>query len=109
MSNRMQIKESSGNVFADLGIVEPERALVKAELVRQICQVLTRRRLTQTEAAKILGVDQAKVSALVRGRLAGFSTDRLLRFLNILDRDVEILVKPKPPSRRRAHIRVVAA
>ena len=63
----------------------------------------------RVEAAKLLGIDQPKVSALMRGRLSGFSTERLIRFLNVLDRDVEIVVKPKPRSRRRGRIKVVAA
>jgi predicted XRE-type DNA-binding protein len=59
------------------------------------------------EAAELLGVDQPKVSALLNGRLAGFSTERLFRFLNALGRDVEIVVKPKPRSRPRARINVI--
>jgi predicted XRE-type DNA-binding protein len=102
------IYESSGNVFADLGLVEPEEALAKAELVRRIGHILKRRRLSQAQAADVLGIDQPKVSALLRGRLSGFSTDRLLRFLNALDRDIEIVIKRKPRSRKQARIRVVA-
>ncbi|MBI5091604.1 MAG: XRE family transcriptional regulator [Candidatus Hydrogenedentes bacterium] len=66
------------------------------------------RRLTQVEAAKLLGVDQAKVSALVCGRLSGFSTDRLFRFLNAPGRDVEVVVRPKPKSRKQAQLRVAS-
>jgi predicted XRE-type DNA-binding protein len=102
------IYESSGNVFADLGLAEPEEALAKAELARRIGHILKRRRLSQAQAADVLGIDQPKVSALLRGRLSGFSTDRLLRFLNALDRDVEIVIKRKPRSRKQARIRVVA-
>ena len=109
MSEDMEIKRSTGNVFADLGVGEPEEALAKAELARQITEVITRRRLSQREAANLLGVDQPKVSTLMRGRLSGFSTERLFRFLNALGRDVEIIVKPKPRSRRRGRVKVVAA
>ncbi|MEE8622712.1 MAG: helix-turn-helix transcriptional regulator [Alphaproteobacteria bacterium] len=109
MSNDIAIEKSSGNVFADLGIAEPEEAQAKAELARQISGIITQRRLSQVAAAKLLGIDQPKVSALMRGRLSGFSTERLIRFLNVLDRDVEIVVKPKPRSRRRGRIKVVAA
>src|SRR5262249_3351202 len=86
--------ESGGNVFADLGIADPEDPLANAELARAISTLITGRHLTQSQAAEVLGIDQPKVSALMRGRLTGFSIDRLLRFLRALDRDVEIVVKP---------------
>ena len=106
--NDTSLTESSGNVFADLGVENPEEALAKAKLARAISVIITRRHLTQTQAASVLGVDQPKVSSLMRGRLAGFSIDRLLRFLLALDRDVEILIKAKPPTRTRARLDVVA-
>jgi predicted XRE-type DNA-binding protein len=108
MTSKIVIKKSSGNVFADLGIPEPETALAKAELARRINLIIKKRGLKQTEAAKLLGIDQAKVSALGRGCLTGFSTERLFRFLNALDRDVEIIVRPKPASRKQAHVTVTA-
>ncbi len=89
-----RISESSGNVFEDLELTEPGTALVKAELARRISGLLEERGLNQSEAAEILGIDQPKVSTLVRGKLAGFSTDRLLKFLVALDCDVEIAVRP---------------
>lgn len=107
MSEKIFIEKSSGNVFADLGFADADELLIKAELVRQICHILRRRRITQARAAKILGIDQPKVSALIRGRLTGFSTDRLLRFLNALDRDIDIVLKTKPRSRKQARIKVV--
>lgn len=105
---KSDVTKSGGNVFADLGISEPEAALAKAELARRINIIIKARGLRQTEAAKLLGIDQAKVSALSRGRLAGFSTDRLFRFLNALDRDVEIVIRTKPTSRKRAHVSISA-
>ncbi|MBI2863485.1 MAG: XRE family transcriptional regulator [Chloroflexi bacterium] len=102
------IFEGSGNVFADLEVENPDEALAKAKLASVIAAIITRRRLTQVQAASMLGVDQPKVSALLRGRLSGFSIDRLLRFLVALDRDVEILVKPKPRTRPRGRVDVVA-
>lgn len=108
MSEPDQIYESSGNVFADLGLPEPEEALAKAELARRIGRIIKSRRLSQAQAADVLGIDQPKVSSLLRGKLSGFSTDRLLRFLNALDRDVEIVIKRKPRSRKQAEIRVIA-
>jgi predicted XRE-type DNA-binding protein len=107
MREPVDVQESSGNVFADLDIPEPEEALAKAELARRISAIIKKRGLSQVEAARLLGFDQPKVSALMRGRLIGFSTDRLLRCLNALDHDIEIVIKRKPRSRKRAHIRVL--
>lgn len=88
------IEESSGNVFADLELKNPEELLAKAQLVQRIADIIAERKLTQAQAAKLLGIDQPKVSALLRGKLEGFSTDRLFRFLNALGRDVEIVIRP---------------
>lgn len=88
------IEESSGNVFADLGVPHPEEFLVKAELAIQINKLIEKRKLNQTDAAKLLGLDQPKISALSRGRLAGFSVERLFKLLAILDQDIEIVIKP---------------
>ena len=106
---RIRVTEGSGNVFADVEIERPEEYLAKAELTRQIVGALDARRVTQTEAARILGVSQPKVSALRNGRLDGFSTERLIRFLNTLGRDVRIVVSEKPRSRGRARLTVRAA
>jgi len=99
----------TGNVFADLGLPRPEERLAKASLALEIERVIRKRGLSQAAAAEALGIDQPKVSALRNGRLNGFSVERLIRFLNALDRDVEIVIKPKPRSRRRGQLRVKAA
>jgi predicted XRE-type DNA-binding protein len=106
MNNKKVIK-SSGNVFADLGINNPEEAMAKADLVLQINKIFKQKHLTQEKAAKLLRIDQPKVSALLNGKLSGFSTDRLIRFLNALGRDVDIVIKFRPRSRKPGHIRVV--
>lgn len=85
-----RVERSRGNVFEDLGLPESGERLVKSEIAARITAILDRRSLTQVEAAKLLSVSQADVSDLVRGKLAGFSTDRLFRFLNALGQDVEI-------------------
>ena len=103
------VTERSGNVFADLGFAEPEEELTKAQLVSHIRQVIKRHRLTQIAAAALMGVDQPKVSALLNGRLANFSSERLMRLLTALDQDVEITVKAKPRNRARGRIRVIGA
>ena len=102
MPEENQVEVSSGNVFAYLGLSNPEERLLKAELVRKISEIITNLNLTQVQAAEILGIDQPKVSLLIRGRLSGFSTDRLMNYLNKLGSDVEITVKPKPESRGNA-------
>ncbi len=108
-TKKIPIYEGSGNVFADVGLHDPEEYLAKAELARQIINAVSARRLTQTQAATILGVGQPKISALRNGHLDGFSTDRLIRFLNVLGQDVRIVVTPKPRSRPRARLIVMAA
>lgn len=90
----VQSVASSGNVFADLGIPNPDLALAKAELVQRIRDIIAERKLTQSRAAALLGLDQPKVSALVRGRVDGYTLDRLFRFLNALGQEVEINVRP---------------
>lgn len=100
--------ESSGNVFADLGLPDADELLARADLALQIGRIVEERGLTQAQAAEVLGVDQPKVSALVRGRLEGFSIERLTRFLNALGQDVEIVVRPKPRFQRRGRTRVVS-
>lgn len=107
MTEEIKVEVSSGNVFADLGLPNPEEMLVKAELASKIGEIIETRNLTQMDAAEILGIDQPKVSALIRGKLAGFSTERLFKFLNALGSDVEISVKPKPESRTVAITTVI--
>lgn len=101
------VHPSSGNVFEDLGVPESAEALVKAELAAKITELIEKRRLTQIEAAKVLGIDQPTVSDLTRGRLRGFSSDRLFRFLNSLGSDVEIVIRSRRRASSRPSIRVV--
>lgn len=96
----------SGNVFADIGVPEPEVALAKAKLARQLAGIIEERGLTQKRAGEILGIDQPKVSALLRGRLRDFSTDRLMQLLTRFDLDVDISVSRKKPDAPTARISV---
>ena len=91
---------SSGNVFADLGLPNPELALAKAELVQRIRAILAERKLSQAQAAELLGLDQPKVSALVRGQVAGYTIDRLVRLLTALGQRIEINVRPSRQADR---------
>jgi len=96
---KIAVTRSSGNVFADLGFERPEEEILKAQLVREIRDILKRRRLTQTKAAERLGLRQPDVSALVTGRVHKFSLERLLRCVRRLDQDVSIVIRPKGRAR----------
>jgi len=84
VERRETVTAGSGNVFADIGLPEPEEELAKAQLASCIRQVIKRQRLTQVMAAFRMGIDQPKVSAILNGRLANFSSDRLMRLLTAL-------------------------
>jgi predicted XRE-type DNA-binding protein len=103
------VTASSGNVFADIGLPEADEELAKAQLASHIRHVLRARRLTQAAAAKLMGIDQPKVSALLNGRLTSFSSERLMRLLTALGQDVEITIKTKPRNRAHGRIRVLKA
>jgi predicted XRE-type DNA-binding protein len=91
---KVRVEESSGNVFADLGLPNPEQELLKARLTLQIHKIVKARGLTQTQAGQLLGIKQPHVSALMRNRAGNFSIGRLIEFLTALGQDVEITVKP---------------
>jgi predicted XRE-type DNA-binding protein len=104
MSDASEYTVGSGNVFADLGHPDPEEALLKAQLAHAISEAIRERKLTQEKAAELLGLDQPKVSAIMRGRLSGFSVHRLLRCLTSLERDVTITVGPRKQERGRIEL-----
>lgn len=104
----VRVTRGSGNVFADLGLSNPEERLAKAELAHAISRVIQERGLTQREAAALMGIDQPKVSHVLRGRLADYSTERLMNFLRSLGRDVEIVIRRAPKSRKRGRLHVAA-
>ena len=98
----------SGNVFADLGFKNADEILARSELLVRIADIIKDRKLSQAAAAKVLGLKQPDVPALLRGRyLRRFSIDRLMRFLVALGHDVEIVVKPSARQGGRAQISVV--
>ena len=105
MQNR-ESTPSSGNVFADLNLPQADDLLAKAELAAKIIAEIERQRMTQTQAAAVLGIDQPKISALKQGKLSGFSIERLMRLLLRLGRDVEITVKGRSKSGSAARLRV---
>ncbi len=109
MPETIKVEVGSGNVFADLGLPNPEEHLAKAELASRIGEAIRQKRLTQAATAELLGIDQPKVSRLLRGQLANFSVERLIHFLTLLGRDVEIVVKLAPRARRQGRVRVIEA
>jgi predicted XRE-type DNA-binding protein len=106
MTEEMQVHSSSGNVFAELGLANPDELMLKAELVDRIDELISARQLTETEAAELLGIDRSTLSALIRGKLSAFSTESLFRFLNALGSNVEIriTVNSKPNVQAGTHI-----
>jgi len=100
----MQITESTGNVFADLALPNPEQELLKAQLTLQIYRMVKQRGLTHTQAAKVLGVKGPQVSLLMGNRSGTFSVGRLIDFLAALGQDVEITVRPTRKERRRMSV-----
>jgi predicted XRE-type DNA-binding protein len=103
---QVDVIRGTGNVYADLGFGNPSEELAKARLAMLLGDVIRDRGLTQTAAAKLMGIDQPKVSHILRGRLGGFSTQRLMEFLTSLGRDVEIVVKMPPRSRKLGRLSV---
>ena len=106
MAKRLTIRRGSGNVFADLGLPNPEQELLKAQLTLQIYKIVKARGLTQTQAGAVLGIKQPHVSALMRNRAGNFSVGRLMEFLTALGQDVRITVKPT--KKRVGEMEVVA-
>jgi predicted XRE-type DNA-binding protein len=96
----------SDNVFSDLELENAEELKAKTLLLIEIKHIVKQRKLKQIEIAKILEIPQPKVSSLLKGKPSGFSTERLMRFLNALDQDIDITIKPKPKSRKAACINV---
>jgi len=101
------VTKGSGNVFRDLGFSEDKSAelLLKSSLLQAIQETIKGRRWKQIEAAAQLEIDQAKVSKLLSGQMAGFSIERLVHFLSLLGQDVEVTVRKASSGRRRGTVR----
>ncbi|PLX95428.1 MAG: transcriptional regulator [Desulfuromonas sp.] len=109
MSDSIEFTKSSGNVFADLGLDQPEEIKAKVHLAHLITQIINHRHMTQKQAAIELGLTQPKVSNIMAGRIEGYSLEKLMMLMVKLDRDVEIVIKKKPKTREQAHLNVVYA
>jgi len=106
--NRLEVVPSSGNVFTDLGVANAEEKQTKVRLAVAINQIIQSRNLSQTAAARRLNVNQPKVSALSNYQLDGFSVERLMNFVTALDRDVDIVIRRMPRSRKIGRIAVTS-
>ena len=102
------IEQGTDNVYADLGNPAAREMLVKAELAREIARILKDRKLTQQQAAAVLGMPQPKLSEMLRGKFRGISQAKMIECLNRLGRDVEIVVK-KAKRQAAGHTQVVVA
>jgi len=109
--NKMRMKEiihrGSGNIFADIGVAHPERVQARAQVMFLISEIIRKRGLSQKQIATILDIPQSKVSCLMNGKLSNFSLDHLFEFLNALNNDVEIIIKPKTKEEKRATTQVL--
>jgi predicted XRE-type DNA-binding protein len=103
------IEKSSGNVFADIGFANNQEMLVKANLALKISEIITQRRLTQIEAAAVLGIPQPKLSKLLRGQFHGVSETKMLECLNKLGRDIQIVIRKANRDKRIGRTSVVFA
>lgn len=104
--NRPRVAPSSGNVFADLGLPEAEEKQTKVRLAVAINRIIGSRKLSQVAAARCLKLNQPKISALSNYQVDGFSVERLMNLLTALDRDVDIVIRRKPRSRKSGRIAV---
>lgn len=104
-----KIEKSSGNVYKDLGLANSEQMFIKATLAAKIGEILAQRGLTQVEAAKLLGIPQPKVSALLRGQFRGISEAKMLECLNRLGRDIDIVVRRSSRTRADGRTNIVFA
>ena len=105
MAKTPKFEASSGNIFADLGLPDSEELLLKAEIVSELMRLMKLRKLTQSKAAILTGVAQPDLSALFRGRLLGFSIERLLTMLTAFGRDVEVVVRPAAKPGKKGGMR----
>ena len=110
MKNRTKIKKSSGNIFKDVGVAHPKRTMFRAKVMSRIAEIIKDSGMTQKKASKLLGLPQSKISCLLNGKLSMFSLEHLFEILNVLDNDVEIIIKPKTDEEKIAstHVLLVA-
>ena len=102
----IEFELSSGNVFADIGFANAEEMLLKSELVRQINKAIKERELTSTQTRDMLNLDEEMLSNLSKGSLTELTLENLFRYLNILGRDLEVVLKPRSTSSSQGKLQV---
>lgn len=103
----IEIEESAGNIYADLGMADAGEMIVKAQLATKIGEIIKGRRWSQQQAADVLGIPQSKLSKMLRGQFRGISEAKMLDCLARLGRDVQIVVGPARRSTAVGHVAVV--
>ena len=106
---RETIDAGSGDVFVDLGFADAGERRLRVQLAMRVNEIIDGRRLTQTKAATLLNIPQPHVSELKNYKLTRFSSERLLHFLTVLDRDVEIVIRQKSKGHSSGHVSVLVA
>lgn len=106
MKKKFDVTISSGNIFEDLGFPDAQERLAKVDLAIQINNLIQQKKLTQIQAAQLLGVDQPKISELCNGKISSFSLERLFRYLTLLGQDITIAIAPKPRSKKVALVSI---
>ena len=101
---KIEAQESSGNVFADLGLPDSEDRLLKAGIVAELQRLIKERELTQVKAAKLVGISQPDLSHLLRGDFDDYSAERLMKMLTAFEQDIEIIMKPHRKAGQRGRI-----
>lgn len=88
------ITKSSGNVFADLGFKPDEAAnlQVRSHLLSELATIISESGMTQTEASTMLGIQQSRISDIMRGKIQRFSVDALIKLLAAAGRRVDVQV-----------------
>lgn len=107
--SKVRIEKGSGNIFADLGLPDAETHFLKAQIVSEIYRLTNERKLTQTAAGKLMGISQPEVSRMFKGNFREYSVERLISFLTIFDRDVEIVARPRKKSGKTGRITFTTA
>ena len=101
---KIEAYESSGNVFADLGLPDSEERMLKAGIVIELRRLIKERELTQVKAAKLVGISQPDLSHLLRGDFDDYSAERLMKMLTAFEQDIEIMMKPHRKAGQRGRI-----
>ena len=104
MTKKIEAHESSGNVFADLGLPDSEERMLKAGIVVELRRLIKERELTQVKAAKLVGISQPDLSHLLRGDFDDYSAERLMKMLTVFEQDIEIIMKPHRKAGQRGRI-----